>query len=80
MLFSVIYSADVPESNNILDYAPPQCENLWDETEDDGQYDYEYLEGEWEHALGATQFSELRELLTRLNSAVTPRRADRVGD
>lgn len=48
MLFSVIYSADVPEGIDILDYAPPQCEKLWDETEDDGQYEYEYLEGEWE--------------------------------
>src|SRR2546423_1655853 len=49
MLFSVIYSADVPEGIDILTYAPPRCEELWDETEDDGQYDYEYLEGEWEH-------------------------------
>lgn len=38
------------------------------------------VEAEWEHELGASQFSELRELLIRLNSAVTPRLPDGIGD
>ena len=29
-------------------YAPPQVEELWDETEDDDNYEYGYLEGRWE--------------------------------
>lgn len=48
MQFSVIYSVDVPADENVLDYAPPQVEELWDETEDDDQYEYGYLEGSWE--------------------------------
>lgn len=48
MLFSIIYSADVPGDSNILDFAPPNVAELWDETEDDDQYEYGYLEGEWE--------------------------------
>jgi hypothetical protein len=48
MKFSVIYSADVPADIDVLDYAPPQVEELWDETEDDGQFEYSYLEGRWE--------------------------------
>jgi hypothetical protein len=48
MQFSVIYSVDVPNDTNVLDYAPPQLEELWDQTEDDDQYEYGYLEGIWE--------------------------------
>ena len=48
MLFSIIYSADCPEDADINDFAPPDLE-LWDETEDDDQYDYGYLEGRWEN-------------------------------
>jgi hypothetical protein len=48
MLFSVIYSADVPADIDVLDYAPPQASDLWDETEGDEQYEYSYLEGRWE--------------------------------
>ena len=48
MLFSVIYSVDVPNDTNVLDYAPPRLEELWDETEGDDQYGYNYLEGCWE--------------------------------
>lgn len=48
MLFSVIYSADCPESVDIADFAPPDLD-LWDETEDDDQYEYDYLEGQWEN-------------------------------
>lgn len=48
MQFSVIYSADTPEDVDVLDFAPPQVEDIWDETEDDGQYEYGYLEGRWE--------------------------------
>lgn len=47
MQFSIIYSADVPEDEDISRFAPPQLE-LWDETED-GPSDYAYLEGEWEN-------------------------------
>ena len=49
MKFSVIYSADVPEGVDVLDFAPPQVEQLWDETEGNEQYEYSYLEGEWEN-------------------------------
>jgi hypothetical protein len=39
------------------------------------------VEAEWEHELGASEFSHLRRLLTRLNSAVTPPRVpDGTGD
>jgi len=38
------------------------------------------VEAEWEHELGASQFSELRDLLTRLYSATTPALADGIGD
>jgi hypothetical protein len=48
MLFSVIYSADTPSDVNVLDYAPPEVDELWDETENDDQYEYGYLEGCWE--------------------------------
>jgi hypothetical protein len=46
MLFSVIYSVDCPEDENISDFVPPDLD-LWDETEGDDQYEYEYLEGRW---------------------------------
>jgi hypothetical protein len=48
MLFSVIYSADCPSDMDILDYAPPELAELWDETESDESFDYGYLEGRWE--------------------------------
>lgn len=48
MLFSIIYSVDVPEGVDLADYFPPQVEELWDETEGDEQYEYGYLEGSWE--------------------------------
>jgi hypothetical protein len=47
MLFSVIYSADCPADENIDRLAPPNLE-LWDETEDDDQYEYGHLEGRWD--------------------------------
>lgn len=47
MQFSVIYSVDVPGDEDISDFAPPDLD-LWDETEDDDQYEYGYLEGCWE--------------------------------
>lgn len=49
MLFSVIYSVDVPEDTNIETYVPPQADELWDQTEADESYDYDYLEGPWEN-------------------------------
>ena len=48
MQFSVIYSVDVPSDTDVLDHAPPHVEELWDETEDDEQFGYGYLEGIWE--------------------------------
>jgi hypothetical protein len=48
MQFSVIYSVDTPADVDTLDYAPPQVTDLWDETEDDSQFEYSYLEGRWE--------------------------------
>ena len=48
MQFSVIFSVDVPQGISIKEYAPPQVGRLWTLTEDDGQYEYSYLEGRWE--------------------------------
>lgn len=48
MQFSIIYSVDVPSDTNINEFAPPNLD-LFDETEDDDQYEYEYLEGCWEN-------------------------------
>ncbi len=48
MLFSVIYSADVPEDQDIDDFAPPDAVEHWDETES-GKTEYSYLEGDWEN-------------------------------
>lgn len=48
MQFSVIYSVDVPADTDVLDFAPPNVAE-WDETEDDDQYEYGYLEGRWEN-------------------------------
>ena len=48
MLFSVIYSADVPRSERITRFHPPHARRLWDRTEGDAQYEYSYLEGRWE--------------------------------
>lgn len=47
MQFSVIYSVDVPKGVSIKDYTPPQVRKLWDKTEGDEQYEYDYLEGNW---------------------------------
>jgi len=47
MQFSIIYSVDVPRSERISHYAPPHVRKLWDRTEDNGQYEYSYLEGDW---------------------------------
>lgn len=49
MQFSVIYSVDVPSDVEILDFIPPEVEQLWDETEGDDQFEYDYLEGDWEN-------------------------------
>ncbi len=48
MQFAVIYSVDTPGNVNVLEYAPPQVEDLWQETEGDSGYEYGYLEGRWE--------------------------------
>ena len=47
MQFSVIYSVDCPNDENISNFAPPDLD-LWDQTEDDEQYELDYLEGSWE--------------------------------
>jgi hypothetical protein len=48
MQFSIIYTVDTPADVDVLDYAPPEVEKLWDETEGDDQYEYSYLEARWE--------------------------------
>jgi hypothetical protein len=48
MLFSVIYSADCPRSESIIRFRPPQVRKLWDMTEGNEQYEYGYLDGDWE--------------------------------
>lgn len=48
MRFSVIYTADVPADEDVLDHASPLVSDLWDQTEGDGQFEYSYLEGRWE--------------------------------
>lgn len=44
--FSVIYSVDCTRDTNILPHTPSW--GRWDTTEDDDQYEYDYLEGDWE--------------------------------
>jgi hypothetical protein len=61
MQFSIIYSVDTPADVDVFDYAPPQVEELWDETEDDRQYEYSYFEGRWEEGHHRKWFA----LLTR---------------
>ena len=48
MQFSVIYSVDVPNDIEVLNFAPPKAEELWDETEGDEEFGYGYLDGIWE--------------------------------
>jgi hypothetical protein len=48
MQFSIIYSVDVPHNYNVFSYAPPSVDELWDQSEDDSEYQYGYLEGRWE--------------------------------
>jgi hypothetical protein len=68
MQFSVIYSADCPADEDINEFAPPDLQ-LWNETEDDDQYEYDYLEGCWENGhhrkwcgiLSREQFTEFVE-------------------
>jgi hypothetical protein len=43
MLFSVIYSVDLPQGISIKPYTPPQVGRLWTRTEGKEQYDYSYL-------------------------------------
>lgn len=48
MEMSVIYSVDCPRNVSIIQFNPPKSQRrLWQLTEDDGQYEYSYLEGEW---------------------------------
>ena len=49
MRFSVIYSVDVPDDTDINAFAPPQAEQLWEQSEGDEQRDYSYLGGRWEN-------------------------------
>jgi len=48
MLFSVIYSADVPSTVSIRDFAPPHARRLWTKLEGDEGYEFSHLEGRWE--------------------------------
>jgi hypothetical protein len=48
MQFSIIYSIDCPRDVTIAQFNPPQNQKRrWQLTEDDGQYEYGYLEGRW---------------------------------
>lgn len=49
MQFSIIYSVDIPGGVDMRPFVPPNCKKLWEETEDDSNYEYGYLEGRWEH-------------------------------
>lgn len=51
MLFSIIYSIDVPEDVDPMDFAPPHVETLWDKTEGDSEFGYAYLEGRWANGM-----------------------------
>ncbi len=46
MLFSVIFSADVPAGVSLKDYKPPKARSLWTRTEG-GPSEYAYLDGAW---------------------------------
>ena len=48
MKFSIIYSVDVPQDGDLMEFAPPNLGDLWEETEGDDQYEHSYLEGRWE--------------------------------
>lgn len=51
MIFSVIYSLDVPGDERIGRFKPPNNQlrrKLWQCTEDDSCYDYSHLGGRWE--------------------------------
>ena len=48
MEMSVIYSIDCPREVSIAQFNPPPNQRRsWQLTEDDGQYEYGYLEGRW---------------------------------
>ncbi len=49
MQFSIIYSVDCPRSVSIRRFAPPHARRLWDLTEGDEQYEYDYLGSEYSH-------------------------------
>ena len=49
MQFSIIYSVDTPHDVDIEQFEPPNADEIWNQTEDDDQYDYDYLEGRWEN-------------------------------
>jgi len=47
MLYSVIYTVDVPSNESIVPFLPPHRRKLWETTEGDGGYDCEDLGGVW---------------------------------
>lgn len=49
MLFSIIYSVDVPSDVSLNPYRPPHQRKLWWITEENECYDYDYLGGRWRH-------------------------------
>jgi len=46
--FYVIYSFDIMRTESVKGFQPPFIKR-WDCTEGDDQFDYDYLEGDWEH-------------------------------
>jgi hypothetical protein len=47
MLYHIIYSVDVPQKISITLFKPPYIKR-WKQTEGDKQYEYSYLDGDWE--------------------------------
>lgn len=71
MKFSVILSVDVPASRSIRPFLPTQ-RHLFETTERDDLYDYEYLGGEWSKG-------KHRKLIGVLNKKQFARMVDELG-
>ena len=49
MEYYVIYSFDCKRNHSVNQFKPPQCRKLWQLTEGDDQYEYDYLGENYEH-------------------------------
>ena len=43
MQYSVIYSFDITHAHSVMPHKPPHCTDLWEKTEGDEQYEFDYL-------------------------------------